>query len=102
MIPSEIIEHTASAFLTTPTALVAPGGCRNVRQARAAVVFVLREHRQTSKLTFDHLAQKIGRPRKTAWYWWLKALELRKRNGRFRLLTDALLAIAVLPVRQPA
>ena len=100
MLPADIIATTAKAFCTSIDEIMGPRYAKNIGQARAAAVFVLREHRVSSKISFERIAALVGsRDRKTIWYWWLKSQELRHNNACFRLLTDTLLAVAVCPPR---
>tara|TARA_R100001132_G_scaffold14489_1_gene13109 strand:- start:93 stop:419 length:327 start_codon:yes stop_codon:yes gene_type:complete len=99
MTPIEIIEMSAAMFRTRPDALVSRASARNIGQARAAAVFVLREHRQTRKLRFSRIAILLKRDTKTIPYWSSKAACLRDASPSFRLATDALLMGALCPPR---
>lgn len=97
-LPNDILSRCADAYLTTPYDIIRGGNARNVGRARAAAVFVLRECRQTSKITFDRIAEITGRSDgKSVWYWWERANALRASDPRFRLMTDALLAVTICP-----
>ena len=100
MTPPEIVDFCASSFRTTPEAIRSRKSARNIGQARCAAVFVLREHRQVSKLPFARIGQLVAREPRTLWYWWRKANGMRRDNPNFRLATDALLAVVVCPPRK--
>lgn len=99
MIPREILVAAAAAFQTTPDAILGRASARNIGRARAAAVFALRESRQEVPLTFDRVGRHVGRSAKSVWYWWQRALRLRNTDPRFRLVSDALLVVAVSPPR---
>ena len=94
MTPSEIVAACAHVFRTDAQTLRSAASARTIGQGRAAAVFVLREYRQSSKLTFDQIARLLNRETQSIWYWWIKARDLRARSPRFRLATDALLVSA--------